>query len=84
MIALSIILTEGQRKIPLQYGKRIVGRRMVQGASQSLPIKVNAANVMPIIFASSLLIFPSQLANYLKALTRTSQGLYKLISRLVP
>jgi preprotein translocase subunit SecY len=66
MIALSIILTEGQRKIPLQYGKRIVGRRMVQGANQSLPIKVNAANVMPIIFASSLLIFPSQLANYLE------------------
>ena len=62
MIALSILLSEGQRRIPLQYGKRIVGRRMVQGASQTLPIKVNAANVMPIIFASSLMIFPSQIA----------------------
>lgn len=66
MIGLSILLTEGQRKIPLQYGKRIVGRRMVQGASQSLPIKVNAANVMPIIFASSLMMFPSQIAQYLE------------------
>ncbi|RME93815.1 MAG: preprotein translocase subunit SecY, partial [Candidatus Hydrogenedentota bacterium] len=66
MIGLSIILTEGERKIPLQYGKRIVGRRMFQGASQTLPIKVNAANVMPIIFASSLMLFPSQLADYLK------------------
>ncbi len=66
MIGLSIVLTEGVRKIPLQYGKRIVGRRMVQGSSQSLPIKVNAANVMPIIFASSLTLFPTQIASYLK------------------
>ncbi|MCX7633443.1 MAG: preprotein translocase subunit SecY, partial [Turneriella sp.] len=64
MIGFSILLSEGQRKIPLQYGKRIVGRRMVQAASQTLPIKVNAANVMPIIFASSLMIFPSQIASY--------------------
>ena len=63
MIGLSIILTEGVRKIPLQYGKRIVGRRMVQAASQSLPIKVNAANVMPIIFASALMLFPTQIAS---------------------
>ncbi len=64
MIGASVMLNEGQRKIPLQYGKRIVGRRMIQGASQTLPIKVNAANVMPIIFASSLMIFPSQIASY--------------------
>ena len=66
MIGLSIILTEGVRKIPLQYGKRIVGRRMVQAASQSLPIKVNAANVMPIIFASALMLFPTQIASLLQ------------------
>ncbi len=66
MISLSIILTEGTRKIPLQYGKKVVGRRIMQGASQSLPIKVNAANVMPIIFASSLMLFPSQIASYLE------------------
>ncbi len=65
MIALSILLTEGHRKVPLQYGKKIVGRKMMQGSSQSLPIKLNGASVMPIIFASSLMIFPSQIANYI-------------------
>jgi len=65
MIGLSILLTEGTRKIPVQYGKRIIGRKMVQGSSQTLPIKVNSANVMPIIFAVSLMMFPSQIAQYL-------------------
>lgn len=74
MIGLSILLTEGQRKIPLQYGKRIVGRKMFQGASQTLPIKVNAANVMPIIFASSLMLFPTQIANYLQGDYRDFAG----------
>ncbi len=67
MIGLSIVLSEGQRKIPLNYGKKIVGRKIIQGSSQVLPIKVNAANVMPIIFASSLLLFPSQIASYLES-----------------
>ena len=67
MIAFSILITEGVRRIPLQYGKRIVGRRVFQGASQSLPMKVSAGNVMPIIFASSLMLFPSQLAQYIGA-----------------
>jgi preprotein translocase subunit SecY len=76
MIGLSILLTEGQRKVPLQYGKKIVGRRMMQGSSQSLPIKVNAANVMPIIFASSLMLFPTQIARYL-------QGSYQEFSLVI-
>lgn len=58
LIALTVILSQGVRKIPLQYGKRIQGRRMVQAQSQSLQFKLNSANVMPIIFASSLLLFP--------------------------
>ena len=66
MIAFSIVLTEGVRKISIQYGKRIVGRKMVQGSNQSLPIKLNSANVMPIIFASSLMLFPSQIASYMQ------------------
>ncbi len=66
MVSLSVLLTEGVRKVPLQYSKRIVGRKMVQAASQSLPIKVNAANVMPIIFASALMLFPTQIASYLE------------------
>lgn len=65
VVAASILLTLGTRKIPVQYGKRIVGRRMVQMASQAIPLRVNAAGVIPIIFASSVILFPSQIANML-------------------
>jgi preprotein translocase subunit SecY len=65
VIAASILLTLGIRKIPVQYGKRVVGRRMVQMKSQAIPLRVNAAGVIPIIFASSIVLFPSQLGNML-------------------
>ncbi len=65
LIALTVILSTGVRKIPLQYGKKMQGRRMVQAQSQSLPFKLNSANVMPIIFASSLLLFPQTLVGFL-------------------
>lgn len=64
LIALTVILTQGVRKVPLQYGKQMVGRRMVQAKSQSIPFKVNSANVMPIIFASSLILFPQTIIQY--------------------
>lgn len=67
LIAFTVILSQGVRKIPLQYGKRIVGRRMVQAQSQSLQFKLNAASVMPIIFASSLLLFPQTIFGMLGA-----------------
>ncbi|MDR3237047.1 MAG: preprotein translocase subunit SecY [Spirochaetia bacterium] len=66
VIAASILLTLGTRKIPLQYGKRMTaGGSMTQQTSQFLPLKVNAAGVIPIIFASALLMFPSQIINML-------------------
>ncbi len=65
VIAASILLTLGIRKIPVQYGKRVVGRRMVQMKSQAIPLRVNAAGVIPIIFASSVVMLPSQLGNML-------------------
>ncbi len=58
LIALTVLISTGVRKVPLQYGKKMQGRRMVQARSQSIPFKLNSANVMPIIFASSLLLFP--------------------------
>jgi len=58
LISFTVILTQGVRKVPLHYGKQMQGRKMVQARSQSLPFKVNASNVMPIIFASSLILFP--------------------------
>ncbi|HDP79768.1 MAG TPA: preprotein translocase subunit SecY [Spirochaetes bacterium] len=63
VVAASILLTLGIRKIPVQYGKRVVGRRMVQMSSQAIPLRVNAAGVIPIIFASSIILFPAQISN---------------------
>ncbi len=65
VVAASILLTLGVRKIPVQYGKRVVGRRMVQMTSQAIPLRVNAAGVIPIIFASSIILFPAQISNML-------------------
>lgn len=62
VIALSILLTLGTRKIPVQYGKMISGRRLVQMRSQHIPLRVNATGVMPIIFATSLILFPVQMS----------------------
>ncbi|NUM42898.1 MAG: preprotein translocase subunit SecY, partial [Leptospiraceae bacterium] len=67
LIAFTVILTQGVRKVPLQYGKQMVGRRMVQAKSQSIPFKVNGANVMPIIFASSLILFPQTVVQWLSS-----------------
>ena len=62
IIPLIVFIERGQRRIPVSYAKRVVGRRIMGGQSTYLPIKVNTAGVIPIIFASALLYFPAQLA----------------------
>ncbi len=62
VIAAVICLTQGQRRISVQYAKRVVGRKVYGGQTQYMPLKVNYAGVMPIIFAQALLIFPSTIA----------------------
>lgn len=67
MVVLVVILNGGVRKIPVQYAKKVQGRKMVGGQTSSIPLKVNTAGVIPIIFASSLMQFPiviSQLVGY--------------------
>jgi preprotein translocase subunit SecY len=59
-----IFVERGQRRIPVQYAKRVVGRKMYQGMTSHLPLKINTANVIPPIFASSILIFPATLAQF--------------------
>lgn len=59
-----IFVERGQRRIPVQYAKRVVGRKMYGGQSSHLPLKINTANVIPPIFASSILIFPATLAQF--------------------
>ena len=64
VIAAIIFFERGQRKIPVQYAKRVVGRKMYGGQSTHLPLKINVAGVIPPIFASSILLFPNQLAGF--------------------
>lgn len=62
-IVLVILLQDGERKVPVQYAKKMQGRRLVGGQSSGIPIKVNTAGVLPVIFASSILQFPSVIIN---------------------
>ena len=57
-----IMITQGQRKIPVQYARRVVGRKVYGGQSTYLPLKINQAGVIPIIFASSILMFPATMS----------------------
>jgi preprotein translocase subunit SecY len=61
----TVLIIQGHRRIPLQYARRVVGRREVQGGSSYIPLKVNYAGVIPVIFASSLLMFPATIATFL-------------------
>ena len=64
VIAGVVAIQEGQRRIPVQYAKRVVGRRVYGGQTTHLPLRVNQAGVIPIIFASSLLMFPETVVNW--------------------
>jgi len=65
MIVLVISISQGQRRIPVQYAKRVVGRKTYGGHSTHIPLKVNQAGVIPIIFASSVLMFPVTIAQFI-------------------
>jgi len=62
VVAFIVLVERGERRIPVQYAKRVVGRRVMGGQSTHMPLKVNAGGVIPVIFASSILAFPQQLA----------------------
>ncbi len=84
VIAGVVFITQGQRRIPTQSAKHVRGRKVYGGTRQYLPLRVNQAGVMPIIFASSLLLFPSVLFGYLVRAYPTStllQGLHESFQR---
>ena len=58
MVVFVIILQDGERRIPVQYSKKMVGRKLVGGQAFHIPLKVNTAGVIPVIFASSIMSFP--------------------------
>jgi preprotein translocase subunit SecY len=65
MVVFIIILQDGERKIPVQYAKKVQGRKLVGGQSSHIPLKVNTAGVIPVIFASSLMSFPIVIASFM-------------------
>jgi preprotein translocase subunit SecY len=65
VVAAVIIMTLGQRRIPVQYAKRVVGRRVYGGQSTHIPLRVNTAGVIPVIFASSIIAFPATIAQFI-------------------
>ena len=80
VVAGVILITQGQRRIPVQYAKRIVGRRVYGGKAQYIPLRVNTAGVIPIIFAQSIMMFPSTIA----AFFRENEFMASILSVLRP
>ena len=77
-----VFVERGQRRIPVQYAKRVVGRKMYGGQSTHLPLKVNTSGVIPPIFASSILMFPLTIANFVN--TDNNPWLTAIINNLNP
>jgi preprotein translocase subunit SecY len=74
-VAVIVFFERGQRRIPVQYAKRVVGRKLYGGQSTHLPLKVNTSGVIPPIFASSILLFPATLSSWFPFLQRFSDQL---------
>jgi preprotein translocase subunit SecY len=74
-IAGIVLIQEGQRRIPVQYAKRIKGNRMYGGQSTHVPLRVNSAGMIPLIFASSLLLFPAVIAQFFLPAPGVAAGL---------
>src|SRR6202040_730989 len=82
IVAFIVFMEQAQRRIPVQYAKRMVGRRMYGGTSTYIPMKVNQAGVIPVIFASSLLYIPTPAA-LLFGKQNTPQGCGNWVSRYI-
>src|SRR4029077_17763399 len=72
VVAGVVFVQEGQRRIPIQYAKRVIGRRMTQGGQTYLPLRVNMAGVIPVIFAASLMAFPPTVGQLINSPTTHS------------
>ncbi len=79
VIAVIIFVEQGQRRIPVQYAKRVVGRRMYGGQSTHLPLKINMSGVIPPIFASSIMMFPATISSFI-----TVPWIQDIVSALSP
>jgi preprotein translocase subunit SecY len=84
IIAAIVAVNEGQRRLPIQYAKRVVGRRVYGGQSSFLPLKVNAGGVIPIIFAMSLMMFPATIGSFIDQSSGFNQFLNNYFHYTVP
>lgn len=82
MIVFVIFMTGAERRIPVQYAKRVVGRKMYGGQSSHIPIKVNMSGVMPIIFASSFLSIPTMILSFMGTSQKTVESFWYQFLRL--
>lgn len=80
VVGLIVFVERAQRRIPVQYAKRVVGRRMYGGQSTHLPLKVNTAGVIPPIFASSIMMFPATIAKFLNVQVPWLQSVVEFLS----
>jgi len=79
IVAFVVLLTQGTRKIPVQYAKRVIGRKVYGGQSTHIPLRVNTSGVMPIIFASSIMLIPSTVATFFSE-SEVMQGMMRAFS----
>jgi preprotein translocase subunit SecY len=84
VVAAVVAITQGQRRIPVQYAQRAVGRQVFAGSSSFLPLKINYAGVMPVIFAQAILMFPGLILEKLSALNPTVTAFATLARLLLP
>ncbi len=80
MVVFVIILQDGERRIPVQYSQKTQGRRMVGGQSSSIPLKVNTAGVIPVIFASSIMSFPVVISQFFNIKSTWGQWIITMLS----
>ncbi len=83
VVGVIVFVEGGQRRIPVQYAKRVVGRKIYGGQTTHLPLKVNTAGVIPPIFASSIIMFPATIANFVPHPWMKSVAAYLMPGRLV-
>jgi preprotein translocase subunit SecY len=92
IVAAVVLMTQAQRRIPVQYAKRVVGRKMYGGQSTHIPLRLNTAGVIPVIFAQSIIMLPGTLAEFFKgnlfmesiaALLRPGAWLYNILYLLI-
>ena len=82
-IGFIVILQQGARKIPVQYANRVVGNQVFKGQSTQLPLKVDYSGVIAVIFASSILVFPSTIAKYVQQVASTDGHLYAFMDWII-